>query len=165
MTRTEIITEWVRRLRSGIKQGREYLRTTVDGQDYYCCLGVLCEMAVEQKVIPPPVKVGMDWLGCKWETILIRIFHGLPSGYYRYEGNGRTLPPTVSQWAGVTPRGEGYGIASLARLNDWDHFDFNQIANVIEDSLIAQEFNQIADVIEGSLADEELATQAPKDRI
>ena len=44
----DIKDEWVRRLRSGdYEQGQGYLRFG----DKYCCLGVLCDMAVEAGVI------------------------------------------------------------------------------------------------------------------
>ena len=43
---------WVERLRSSIRQGRGRLATLrEDGEFEYCCLGVLCEIAIEEKVI------------------------------------------------------------------------------------------------------------------
>lgn len=49
--RPEVKEEWVRRLRSGeYDQGTTYLKKTFKstGVTKYCCLGVLCEMAVER---------------------------------------------------------------------------------------------------------------------
>lgn len=41
----ELKEEWVKALRSGkYKQGREMLRKNVNGEDYYCCLGVLADI-------------------------------------------------------------------------------------------------------------------------
>ena len=49
----DIAERWVAKLRSGeIEQGTGYLGRS-EGER--CCLGVLCDMAVEEGVIPPPV--------------------------------------------------------------------------------------------------------------
>ena len=47
----EVKKKWVDALRSGeYAQGRSSLRD----HDEYCCLGVLCELAVKEGVIPAP---------------------------------------------------------------------------------------------------------------
>ena len=44
MTKTDK-RKWVAALRSGeFKQGRSWLRSQVDGEDRFCCLGVACEV-------------------------------------------------------------------------------------------------------------------------
>jgi hypothetical protein len=52
----EIKAKWLERLNDpSIKQGRMTLKsTTVAGEDIFCCLGVLCEIAVEEGIIEPP---------------------------------------------------------------------------------------------------------------
>lgn len=65
----------------------------VDGKLYdgkaYCCLGVLCEVAVEEGVIEPAVLVdnGCPCDGCKDDQ------------EYRYDGANLTLPRSVAEWA------------------------------------------------------------------
>ena len=51
----EVKDEWVTALRSGdYKQGEGMLRQVLDDNtEAYCCLGVLCEIAVKHQVIPP----------------------------------------------------------------------------------------------------------------
>ena len=45
----EVYKEWVEALRSGnYIQGIEYLKQKSDGEIYYCCLGVLCEIEKER---------------------------------------------------------------------------------------------------------------------
>lgn len=82
--RPEVKAKWTEALRSGTyTQGVGQLR---DKANNYCCLGVLCEVAVQEGVIPPA-----------------RIFEGWTD--YGF-GNGpandtRTgvLPPSVQEWA------------------------------------------------------------------
>lgn len=48
MTRDELRAEWIRRLESGeYEQGRTNLRCN----DAYCCLGIACEILVEEGVL------------------------------------------------------------------------------------------------------------------
>jgi len=115
----KIRRQWVRALRSGkYKQGRRYLRKEISGEDRFCCLGVLCELAVKAKVIPEPNKVG--------------------SGYrYKYEGEAHTLPLRIQKWAGLTDevgsfKNKKNGFTSLVFKNDSYKFDFQQIADIIE---------------------------------
>jgi len=110
--KSEIIAEWVRRLRSGnYTQTQRVLRN----KDSFCCLGVLCEVAVDAGVIPPAVS---------------RPNH--PS-LFVYDGQDRTLPQSVADWAGVGKAGDyGPGIMeSLASKNDYG-YSFEEIANLIE---------------------------------
>ena len=42
----ELMADWIKALRSGeYKQGTEYLRRTVDGEDCFCATGVLCDVS------------------------------------------------------------------------------------------------------------------------
>lgn len=119
----DIKQEWVRRLRSGdYKQGMAYLRRT---DDTYCCLGVLCEIAVEQNVIPEPTNTNSF----------------LEDSYYAYGvGNTGVLPKVVMAWAGLDDSVPDvyipeFGRVSLAGLNDGEGYTFDQIADVIDNQL------------------------------
>jgi hypothetical protein len=56
----EVKAEWLKELRSGnYAQGSGYLRLS-NGE--FCCLGILCEIAVKQGVIPEPEVRGEHYL-------------------------------------------------------------------------------------------------------
>jgi hypothetical protein len=111
---------WVAALRSGdYKQGKGFLRTKGKGKqaDKFCCLGVLCELAVKAKVINPP-------------DIDSNTFN---YGAYIYGGSIDILPNSVTEWAGLQDsaalfHGEE---ESLATINDAGK-RFSTIANIIE---------------------------------
>lgn len=146
----EIGQEWVKRLRSGdYPQGKVRLR---NGDDTYCCLGVLCEIAVEQG-----------------EAQVVTQMHDINPGdklyiEYRYSDgeslSAHVLPRLVAEWAGLpadNPKipiagsgfeelaGEIYGAEaeeadeiSLAMLND-NGAKFPQIADAIEKFFLSNE--------------------------
>jgi hypothetical protein len=114
-----IRARWTAALRSGeTPQALQKLRDA----DARCCLGVLCDLAVADGVIPPPVEHDTDgWL---------------------YAGAGSVLPEEVARWAGLKDQTNPYfadelevGNASdtkgLAELND-DGWSFAQIADAID---------------------------------
>ena len=98
---------WVDALRSGdYKQGKRWLRDN----DKFCCLGVLCELAVEMGVC------GKD-----------------------YDGSVSLLPTSVSKWSGVKDfHGDKVHIGEysgrLTLHNDLGK-TFEQIADAIEEQL------------------------------
>lgn len=107
----EIMEKWVAALRSG-----EYKQTTGELKNFvgHCCLGVLCELAVEEDI------VSYD-------------------PYFRsFEGTKSTLPRKVLSWANLKWSNptipetdhEGFNI-SLAELNDTGS-SFEKIADIIE---------------------------------
>lgn len=103
--------EWVKRLRSGkIKQTQSQLGL-VDGSR--CCLGVLCDIAVENGVIPTPKQ--------NYDQELV------------YGAKSELLPRKVRMWAGLRTWAGHYqkGQNSLAQLND-NGATFKQIAKIIE---------------------------------
>lgn len=138
--RGEVLDEVVKRLRSGdYVQGSSALRrTTVDGS-VFCCLGVMCEMAVE-------------------EGILVRLDPSWPSSPYGYRVLGQDatytayLPPAVIEWAGIVSDhekeaslGEYYeergsfdfgSDDSLASMNDGGEHDFPAIADWMEANVV-----------------------------
>lgn len=80
----QIAKQWTARLRSGITtQTRKHLGRN-DGSR--CCLGVLCDMAVEAGVISAPVKFRA---GTKNRGCLV------------FAGSRHNLPPAVVNWAGL----------------------------------------------------------------
>jgi hypothetical protein len=77
--KAEVKELWVAALRSGeYKQGVSYLKRQ-DG--CYCCLGVLCELAVKAGVIQPP-----QLTRCTWT----------------YADKSFYVPETVQEWAGLS---------------------------------------------------------------
>lgn len=104
----EIKLLWVDALNSGrFTKGmsRLYERTT---DDYYCCLGVLCQLAEEAGIATSFVDENGDV-----------IFHGIDV----YEsGSCTVLPTSVMTWAGLTdedPRVDTpEGNRSLSSIND-----------------------------------------------
>lgn len=121
----EIKQRWTTALRSGeYEQGRGALATgRFAGGWSYCCLGVLCEIAVADGVIQA------DETGNNMKA-------------YGY-GNNRTYPPdAVRAWAGlpITPRNwagsaeAGSAERILARKND-SGSTFEEIAQWIEENL------------------------------
>lgn len=129
----QVKAEWVKALRSGEyeqTQGKLH-RTEAEekpGRDFppgYCCLGVLCDLAVKAGVIDAPRDSG--------------------EGSEMYAGEDFFLPADVQDWAGLP-----YNPATTARdqedyklseLNDgeacsgerFEPFTFEQIAQLIED--------------------------------
>lgn len=120
--RQEVRDEWVAALRSGdYKQGTGALRTTEDDGDQYCCLGVLCELAVKHQVIPAAELDGNLWTYGQGD-----------------DTSEAYLPDAVQQWAGVERRGvlelPGVRFVSLADENDRGK-RFDQIADLIDQSV------------------------------
>ena len=112
--------QWLEALRSGsLQQGEGWLQRG----DAYCCLGVLCEVAVQAMVIAPARDV---------------------DGVMHYETKSTSLPDLVFNWAGL-PEGNQWSSASdnfklhvqdkLIELNDVDGASFDEIADWIEENL------------------------------
>ena len=101
MRKETVRKKWVAALRSGkYEQAKGQLRKG----DAYCCLGVLCELAVKAKII---------------------------SQYNDEEG---VLPLKVKLWVGLRNNEGGYGegYRTLATRNDSGHWSFKRIATLIE---------------------------------
>jgi len=116
----EIKERWVRALRSGeYKQGNEYLHSG----DAYCCLGVLCELAVDAGVTKPVTN------------------HGLTVSYYGVDENESAvhLPPEVMKWAGLS-----YNTGDAVTINK-----YRRVLAGHNDAGIS--FEEIADAIEAQL--------------
>lgn len=116
----EVKTEWVRALRSGeYEQGFSALRTN----DEFCCLGVLCDLAVKHGVIPQPSIISFS-----------------KENYcYGEEQNASFLPNEVVKWAGLpdaNPKiySDEFAGEALSSFNDAED-TFDQIADLIEEQL------------------------------
>jgi len=109
----EIIDKWVTALKSGqYQQGHYKLKYEKDGQFYYCCLGVLCEVLE----IPSAVCCDDDRNGHK---------------IYRFGIDDKVLPPQICDRLKIGPTGMNSESNSLAYKND-EGSTFLEIANFIE---------------------------------
>lgn len=135
----EIKSRWLSKLREpGRKQGKNVLRSS---DDFQCCLDLLCEIAVEDGIIPAP------------ELLQDRYVYNVPpSEFHQFrESASGVLPVTVTRWAGLESEnppvftgadftlklnhiiGEYYGESvRLSQLNDELNQDFLKIADYIE---------------------------------
>lgn len=81
----ERIQLWVDALRSGkYKQGRHALAYELDNQKFFCCLGVACEVAIENGLEIEVTRQGESCRTC--------IFYDLSEGL---------LPTRVQKWFGL----------------------------------------------------------------
>ena len=118
----EVKQQWVAALRSGeYKQGKNALRRQYEGEDAeFCCLGVLCDLAVKAGVVKA---------------------HQVDGAHTGYGENKNTalLPVEVQEWSGVNEAGEfktgdePFMRDALTAYNDFLGKTFNQIADVIEE--------------------------------
>lgn len=113
----EIKAKWVAALRSGeYKQGRGCLAIRdMKGTISHCCLGVLCELAVQENVIRKP----------------------LSEMHIVYAFEDKILPDKVRVWAGLNSNDPWIGgdvQALITQVND-KGVPFEHIANLIEDYL------------------------------
>lgn len=102
---------WVDALRSGkYKQCKNALRVN----DYYCCLGVLCDVAIKSGVAI---------------EVAVGHFHSP----VEYDHSSTYTPKRAMEWIGLNSAQGKFGEAnSLARMNDTDA-TFAQIAEAIEE--------------------------------
>lgn len=112
------IKKWTTRLRDpNLLQGFGQLGTA-DGKR--CCLGVACDVAVEEGVINPPV-TNMN-------------------GVLFYAGMSALLPLAVADWLGLSnhpildlpSREDDIEALTLVGLNDEQSLSFSQIADLID---------------------------------
>lgn len=111
MALNRVAKKWVAALRSGkYKQGKGALHRK--NGDKFCCLGVLCNLAVKAGVIAAPKLIS--------------------DGQFSYEGRAGTLPTKVTTWAKLrSPNGDNRFWNSLDAMND-DGKRFSTIAKFIE---------------------------------
>lgn len=132
----EVKALWVTALRSGeYQQGQGVLRRN----DHYCCLGVLCELAVAAE--------GVDVSHVARKTNTVGVDNKTTTyTNHRYDDEATVLPPAVLEWSGLDhsnpdtsvtasevpkPARSPNTLVSVAELNDGG-WSFEQIADVIE---------------------------------
>lgn len=126
----EIKAQWLAALRGGeYTQGKAHLNIQRYGQATYCCLGVLCDLAVKAGVVSAD----------EWDQDITS---------YGEEEATNMLPREVVEWSGIGDQAGTFtkyvaadkynidhdlGYLTLWELNDAAEFTFNQIADVIEE--------------------------------
>lgn len=118
----DVKEKWLTALRSGeYRQGTGALKDST--RNAYCCLGVLCEIAVKDGVIQPPLYGPIDvaWL------------YGHELG--PEECRSGSLPRPVYEWAGLSNSDPNVHGWVLSEWNDVKNADFKQIAKMIEEEL------------------------------
>lgn len=130
MMNPQIKEEWIKRLRSGgIPQGTEYL---AEGEKR-CCLGVLCDIAVE---------AGVATRGIQMKHM------GAYSAGPGHHPEIRLLPIKVSRWAGLS----SVDPAICVRSHDDEDYDYEEaVFSLAQANDAGYTFNQIADIIEEEL--------------
>lgn len=114
---------WIKALESGkYKKGKSRLRVVADGEDRFCCLGVLCELAIEDGV-------ELSLRTTTWEGD-----YGFDLSYL-YDRNLGSLPDAVVEWAGMSDNyGQFFrsGRTSLVNIND-SSATFGPVIKAIEE--------------------------------
>lgn len=135
--RGEVLDEVVRRLRSGkYKQGQSALRLKDPEGDAFCCLGVMCEMAVEEGVVERGPFDSDDrsyWYGDD------------------EEGNNIYLPDKVVDWAGIVSDVEkemSLGDYWYEQRGSFGEGEFDSLAVMNDDG---KTFPEIADWMEANV--------------
>lgn len=124
----EIKEKWIAALRSGdYKQGKSYLaKKGVDGVIRYCCLGVLCEIAVKEGIAQ------------RFHENSSFIAYGISERYQ----DETYLTKEIAAWAGIRYNGQLHEgdvekstpTNNLAVANDAE-LSFEHIAKMIEENL------------------------------
>jgi hypothetical protein len=129
MMNQEIKAQWVTALRSGdYKQGTSVLHRVTNGEDTYCCLGVLCDLAEKAGVsVSRHNRSSCSCSMCNGDRVVT------------YGGMDDFLPGIVKDWAGLDSPNPTTSVqvedtntnASLSYLND-NGKTFEEIAAIIE---------------------------------
>lgn len=150
----EIKAELVKRLRSGnYIQGQEKLSLMdKDGEQKFCCLGVLCEIAVERGIIPR-----IDYDEEVWDEEDPDA-EPVTRTAYKYDGCDATLPEKVVEWAGIESK-DIDGRPAVSRFDDYEGMGrFEQertgtVTSLAEMNDTGVPFSKIADYIEHEVAE------------
>ena len=130
--RKAVKKKWLEALRSGeYKQGKRTLRRIEpDGGYSYCCLGVLCDLAVKEGVIEQPKLEGNRTVYGSWDTDT------------NDWGSTAALPSKVVDWAFTKKEIQHQGRPDLADprpngihlsyWNDQRDKNFDEISDLIE---------------------------------
>lgn len=127
-----------------LRQGQNRLTgVTAKGEEYHCCLGVGCLVAMEANDSPISAKSSLMWDRTSWWHRGNRGDSIELAGQISYDDEGSVLPSHVREWYGFddvnpdvfwTERGV-QTVRSLASLND-SGASFAQIADAIENTYV-----------------------------
>lgn len=120
-----IMEKWVKALRSGkYRKGRGVLtEVKKNGTKNYCCLGVLCELYMEENNLP--IRIGPQASSFSCDKMIV---------YYATHDN--FLPYAVWQWAGME---SSFGDSNCRSVSLW---------KLNDDPKAKRSFKRIADIIE-----------------
>ena len=102
----EIKKLWIDALLSGeYQQGQGFLHQIIDGESQFCCLGVLCDLAIKNGVSLHLGKKN-DWVT-------------------EFDNCSESLPEAVMEWSGLSSTNGGfyYTISYKGQLADGDFID------------------------------------------
>lgn len=129
----DVKREWTDALRSGeYQKARGYLRTN----EGYCCLGVLCEVAVRHGIIAEATHSGPD--NCYARYGPDQDISTLPAEVVRFAELDNVNPVVEAPDGFVNNIGELKDRASLAEINDAEIDDQDYGFDVIADLIDAQ---------------------------
>ncbi len=115
----EIKEKWLEALRSGDYEQGKYC---LSSEGKYCCLGVLCDIAIKEgvtiKTETKPQDADED-----------------PRKYKLFDGQKSYLPGSVMNWAGLESQDPTIEDNDLSEHNDDYEKDFKKIADLIEKHL------------------------------
>lgn len=115
---------WTNALRSDkYKQGTNALCADRGDGDEYCCLGVLCDLAVKAGVDISVSKTDRESRPGDRVTMTV------------YDGAVAYPPPAVWEWAGLKSYNPRAGEHALGKWNDHMDADFHKIADLIDKHL------------------------------
>lgn len=122
--------QWIAALESGqYQQGKRVLRTS---DDTYCCLGVLCDLAVKADLA--------KWENISGDWVIMPKNETFETAYGADTATG-LLPRFVREWAKLDTENPfvetstSSGRVCLSQLNDTYDYSFAQIADAIKESL------------------------------
>lgn len=128
------IRKWVNALRSGeFKQGTGQLSISTYGGRVvrHCCLGVACEIVPKNRKVKKTILDHRDTILYHSDTIM-------------YDGESTWLPESVRKWLGLRNNPFVKDLDNkftdkqidLVHANDSRHWDFNKIADALEETYL-----------------------------
>lgn len=128
MANKENMQKWIDALLSDrFKQGSGKLKAKSEGVVRHCCLGVTCEVAMENGVA---LEIGVH----------SELYMGADAAFYTFEGQSGFLPAKVQHWLGIDTTNPTVGYADqeghplrATFANDECHYSFKEIANGLKE--------------------------------
>jgi len=143
MTPKEVRAKWTAALRSGeyVKTRNKLHKLDPTGKYHsYCCLGVLCDLAVKEGIIPPAVEKNSPYIfGYKDDTLDGHSFSSIrdndvPQKVRTWSGlcdsTGAFSP--IEEFKGVKFKSGSASLNNLAQINDHTDLTFSDLADFIE---------------------------------